>query len=421
MFWLMDQASPSHFSLTAQITGGFSVEQLRQALDRLQQRHPLLQVGIGLDAQQRPCFFPDSTPIPLRVVQRRGEFHWSQEVEREMATPFSWAEAPLIRVVLVYSPEIAELIVTCHHAIADGMSVLFLIRDCLQAIATPHYPLPCLPESPPLEVLIPPKAPNPLSLLLFRTLIQLQGMGEKPQARAVAQAKPYCPRLLAGSLVPEATTSLIACCRKQNTSVHAAISAAFLLAIAQLQSSPASTTLKCLSPIDLRRYLSPLLAEQCGLYIFVGLTAHTLDPNADLWEVARSLKQQLQHQATPNEIAAGIARRQTWMALSPKPRQVLQGFSERAGYDLMVTNLGRLPFDQRFEHLRLQAIYGPTVMSGVPNDRVVGVATVGDRLCYTLLYPESVMSTATAKALQNEATAQLHRAIAVPSPAGVPA
>ena len=44
MFWLMDQNRSVHFAVTAQIAGRASPYDWLEALERLQQRHPLLSV-----------------------------------------------------------------------------------------------------------------------------------------------------------------------------------------------------------------------------------------------------------------------------------------------------------------------------------------------------------------------------------------
>ena len=46
---LIDQHRPTHFAMTAQIEGPRSIPAWRAALDKLQERHPLLSVGIETD------------------------------------------------------------------------------------------------------------------------------------------------------------------------------------------------------------------------------------------------------------------------------------------------------------------------------------------------------------------------------------
>jgi hypothetical protein len=46
LFWLIDQSHPVHFAVTAEVEGDISPRDWRQALDRVQDRHPLLNVSI---------------------------------------------------------------------------------------------------------------------------------------------------------------------------------------------------------------------------------------------------------------------------------------------------------------------------------------------------------------------------------------
>jgi NRPS condensation-like uncharacterized protein len=155
LFWLSDRVAPSHFCVTAKVVGKITIEKLQQALVWVQQRHPLLRVGIATDTNGKPWFVAESASIPLRIVERLGEEHWLQEVENELSNPFNWNQAPLVRVVLVRSHDISEIIVTCHHAIADGISSAYLLRDILEAMGTPNFEGKVLPEYPAFEDLIP--------------------------------------------------------------------------------------------------------------------------------------------------------------------------------------------------------------------------------------------------------------------------
>jgi hypothetical protein len=60
---------------------------------------------------------------------------WELEVDREMAVPFTPEQAPLISSVLIHKPQSSVLIMIAHHAIADGMALVFLIRDLLQVLS----------------------------------------------------------------------------------------------------------------------------------------------------------------------------------------------------------------------------------------------------------------------------------------------
>jgi NRPS condensation-like uncharacterized protein len=415
--WLYDRVAPVHFALTARIAGDLQVDPLKQALLRVQQRHPLLRVCIVLDECGQPWFMEGVDSIPLRVVQRQGEQHWQQEVERELAKPFVWAKAPLLRVVLLHSNDVSELIATCHHSIADGLSAAYLLRDIVQALCSRDRSQQLLPERPSFEDMIPGMASITQGNSIHQNLHPVREMAREPkiskdEAKGAIDNSDqnsnqnYRPRLISWSLSSEKTASLISCCRQEQTSVHAAISAAFLLAMAK-EIDRNCPTLKCLSPINIRRYLSPAIAEDFGYYISSGLTSHVLTPDLSLWDLARSLKDQLNGQMSPEKIFEGVPRRQAFMSTNPSPSMMQEVFNQSYSYDLLVTNLGRLNVTQQFGKLELQAIYGPAVMTRIQSDRVLGVTTLGDQLFFTLTYSESELSPARMEQLQQEAMQQL--------------
>ena len=400
IFWLHDRAHPLHFALTAQISGSFSISQLQQALNLIQQRHPLLRVRIAIDETDRPWFVEHSASIPLRVVQRQSEDHWQREVEAEIATPFDWSQAPLMRAVLIRSDrdangvELFELIVVCHHSIADGISSTYLIRDILQAISTPtafghSHSLP-----PSLEQLVPSLAP----MLACEPPPKLTGNSAAVEQRSMPARRSY---VSSGALSPETTLSLITRCRQEQTTVHAAICAAFILALRS--QSPSPQQIHCASPISLRSYLTSVDLENVICCIGSELTSHLLSPAENFWDVAHAVKQQLSDKMAPDKLFEKIHQGQEWLASNPSPDVALQVFTAQFDYDIAVSNLRRLSIEQQFPELELQAIYGPVVTTGVPTDRLVGVATLGDRLFYTLVCSELVMSRSQSELLLAEA------------------
>src|SRR6187200_3223069 len=102
LFWLLDQNRPVHLAVTALISGKTSPRDWRRALDRLQERHPILSACIDGKPGGIPSFRRvDDAPIPLRIVEDEPEFRWESEVGEELATRFKPSEAPLIRAVLI--------------------------------------------------------------------------------------------------------------------------------------------------------------------------------------------------------------------------------------------------------------------------------------------------------------------------------
>ncbi|MEM7555567.1 MAG: condensation domain-containing protein [Cyanobacteria bacterium P01_A01_bin.84] len=417
MFWLYDQACPIHFSLTAQVRGEFSIEQLKQALAQVQQRHSLLRVSIALDKAERPWFIENSAKIPIRVVQRQGEEDWKRELEQEISTPFVWIQAPLVRVVLLHSTNVSEIIVTCHHSIADGMSALYLIRDILQVLAKPNALLQALPEIPPQEFLIPKEANEETSnntSLLNEQNLDTQFSSRNPILKSVTCNETLLSSsylsLRSGSLTSETTELLIARSQQEQTTVHGVICAAFLKAIIQQNCSEKPQNINCLSAINTRNYLIPRVGENIGLYHTGLTTLHTLTPSANLYDIARSVKQQLNQGMAPDRIFEGVSQLQAWISTNPTPSVVVKEIEEQFQYDLVVTNLGRITFSQYFDGLKLHAIYGPVGFPSLKTPWFVGVTTVEKQLFFTLVC-KSTMLQAKAENIQQEAMQLLNTAI----------
>jgi hypothetical protein len=147
LFWLLDQNRPFHFAMVAQITGSAAPDEWRRALDRVQWRHPLLSCCIEGRPGSLPWFRQRAgAPIPLRIVAGEPKRDWQRIVGEELVMPFDSSVAPLVRAVLVQGKLDTALVLVAHHAIADGLSLAYAIRDTLSALSgEPLEPLAALP------------------------------------------------------------------------------------------------------------------------------------------------------------------------------------------------------------------------------------------------------------------------------------
>lgn len=382
--WLHDRAMPLHFILVAQVEGCIDRNCLTDALAGLQQRHPFLRAKIALEANGTPYFVEQCAPIPCRIVSRQGETHWQTEAAWELTQPFDWASAPLIRVVWLQSPDRSELMLVCHHAIADGMTTAHLIRELLSLLNHPQQAVVSYPIPSPLEALLPHYQSAPmLQKVLGFGLLKWQQMWHRcyPKENPPLQVD-------AGYLTAEATAQLLHRCRQEGTTVHAAIGAAWLFAIA-LNHHPAEPTLRCFSPINLRPYLTSEFEQAFGLYIAPAQTTHPITHQTQFWQTARSLKSQLMRQVEATYLRKLGQQYEVLMSTQPSPEFVQQLFTNKFPSDVMVTNLGRVTVPQYEGNLTLKAIYGPLVLLGFAQERVCGVATFGDRLFYTVVHQAS--------------------------------
>src|SRR6476660_8537289 len=370
LFWLYDQNHSAHFAVTALISGRTSPRDWRRALDRLQERHPLMSVSIQGEPASVPVFQRGHlAPISLRIVEDEPERRWQTEVGEELATPFKPSEAPLIRAVLILGArDDAAFILVAHHSIADGLSLAYALRDTLDAIAGRSLPpLPWLPAQ--------------------DDLIKVsEGLANGRERRQGEEAKPSVyrrqddsrPRVQALRLSPGLTSLIRDRARQEGTSVHGALCSALVLASRQVFAEWRGVPLRIRSPINARPLLD--VGESCG--VFISATTSVFDGEAvDFWDLAREARNSIAANQNREYIAAGLSAFQEVVGNGADVATAAEFGAQVFANEIMLTNLGSLSFDRQFGPVTLKALFGPAVTTGFENHQTIGVATVGGALC----------------------------------------
>ena len=273
-FWLTDQNRPVHFAMAAHVQGRTTLPGWRAALDAAQGRHPLLSVAIEKNDSTAPHFRTvTGARIPMTIARAATPSSWLSEMARELATPFHAQQAPLVRSVLMHGEDKSVLILSAHHAIADGLSVAYIIRDILQALGGER-----------LEALAPMPAEEPLVYMSQQEPADAENLGapEPPQ-----QGRPVTFRMLdswptveAVRLTPELTHMLVERARKEGTTVHGALCAAIVLAGREASRDWNNNPVRVLSPFSLRKQLG--IGEDCGAFVWATGVTMPLAPIAEL-------------------------------------------------------------------------------------------------------------------------------------------
>ena len=139
LFWLGDQITRYNVIAYAEVEGALDAAALTPALAAVQARYPRLGTWIETPADFAPCFRRTDAAIPLRVASG-GD--WIAEINRELEQRFEPHEAPG-RCVLVPlavaagAPPRHMLLFVFNHAIGDGMSATYIVRDLLTATQAP--------------------------------------------------------------------------------------------------------------------------------------------------------------------------------------------------------------------------------------------------------------------------------------------
>ena len=375
LFYLLNGSHPNHFAMVGEVTGPTSIDQWQNGLDQVAKRSPLAWSRIELDGNGMPVFRP--TPprsIPLKVAPYDASL-WTAEVAAQIAEPFNELQPPLLRATLLHSMKCSIIVLVVHHAIADGLSLTFLLGDLLRAVAGQEMVR--SEESEAVERLV-TRRYGPTS-----TPVSAPAAQETPavmrQPKKFRRPDGSAPHVQALRLTSEMTRNLRARARTEHTSVQSTLVAALVTAMFHLAPGMCEEPMRIVSPVDLRRRLLDH-SDHLAMCASGVVLADDGPRNADLWSRARHLGQAFEGLQSQTALAATVLGQHSMLAHVNGADQAKAVFADIFANEAVVTNLGVVNLPQTFGPLVLDAVWGPSVIVGLVGEQVVGATTFADRL-----------------------------------------
>ena len=370
LFSLFDQYFPTNGALAAQMSGRTTVQQWREALDAVQQRHPLLSACIDTTFNRVPHFRRVTGPrIPLRMVTTPAA-EWQEEIAEEVNAPFTPDQAPLFRAVLLHQETGCTFILSSHHAVCDGSSRIFLLRDILLALT--GHALEALPLAPSRETLFG----------------QQQRTSTEPGLPSFAAQRPPMPHVEEIKLTSEQTTALQRRAREEGVTIHAAISAALTIAGRAIDERWRNDALRIMSPAEIRDMLG--LEDQCMVSLGGGEISIAPGGSMTFWELARFARDGLSAVKSTENISRMIDLQSSFVSSNLTVEQAFQLKQNAFNAQVMFTNLGRLPFDSKFGPLKLETLWAPCALRGIEGEQTLGAVSVNGSLHLTHTSPAPI-------------------------------
>ena len=269
--------SRSPFSIVtvvARIKGNISERMLKNAVYKVQQRHPNLRVRIEEDRDRNPWFTSEGVKeIPVEIVPRESDNHWIKVSQEAGKIPFDFDERPAIRFILVQSPLESELIVLCHHIICDGLSLAYLVRDLMVHLGEPNREVELLPDPVPINRDNIPKEVSINPILRF-AIERINKKWEKDKIffdwedyRELNQVywMNYTHQMLTVELSEAQTSALVERCRHEEITVNTALTTAFVGAQSSVQGDKPYRSRIAIAG-NLRNRLQRPVGEVMGFY-----------------------------------------------------------------------------------------------------------------------------------------------------------
>ena len=255
--------------MAARITGTVDEIPFRQVLEAAARKHPLLRAKVVFDERHEAWFSNENVPpVPLRILERTSDQQWLAELKEEARVPFAIDREPLIRCVLIRSPEVSDLLILCNHSICDGMALAILVRDILTLYANPLQDVRVLAPPDVLDIVKPGLSIKGLIARLFIGMANRKWrknphyFGPEEYAalyRGYWEARR--PGLVLLEFNPEESARLLSACREHGVTVGSAVSAACLAAYADVTGGFTKSQQAIMVPYDLRRRIDPPLGD----------------------------------------------------------------------------------------------------------------------------------------------------------------
>jgi hypothetical protein len=412
-YWIADQVSPLNVIARVRVIGRLERDLLRAALDALQVRHPLLRVAITVGPDGAgPAFVPRQTLIPLRQV--RGERWLDQINDRELVERIDSQAGPLCRTVVLTRPgttsdtDVHDLILTLPHCIADGTTVLSLLKEWLLIAAglesTSDNVLPVEPALPASEELFPPAHRGTAgALVLGRQRARDERALHRHQPARVEPTEfvPFAERrtrMMHRWLTAGQVETLLGACRRERTTVHGVLAAAMVAAVAA--EAPGTDSVAIGSPINFRAELVPPVPNHAvGSYVATVPTYVRTRTGGALWPMARSISRDLVRRKRRGEPFAMVNLVGGSCPMSVAEAGPLIEFMETSGpVNLCISNIGRYEFPADIGRWRCSGAQFVAGLS-VCGYFVSTVNTSHDRLSWNFCHVEGGLSRVRAERL----------------------
>ncbi|WP_343564385.1 condensation domain-containing protein [Sphingobacterium sp.] len=383
----VDPETPLNCVFTAKIQGKIDEEHIRNALAKIQWKHPLLRSAIEMIDTKQPHFVvqEDMKSIPLQIVERKTEHDWLIVSEREWYHPFNTDNKPLARLIWIKGGAVSELLWVLPHCVCDGTSIVTLMRELLSLLDDPSQELQPYPLFKSVNNFLPqdfePQKKSrkaKLYLLLARFFFFLQR-----KSRIRNSGKNYT---IHWKLDTKTTATITQSCKEQGFSVHALLCTAFMQAFREVQGKLAKS--KAISPVDIRHFIPEI--KQDHMFAFAPTVELSLKKRKEnVLASAHAIKSEL-----AQKVKKVNARELLWMGEQMHPlveRMISMLKSTAGGHDITLSNMGKIQMPNTYKNFILETLYSPTVAFPWLNSNTLVTTTFNQQMDFTFMSNEDFL------------------------------
>lgn len=401
---------PIYFSFVVLIKGSLNQNTLRQALTKLKPRHILLATRTIMTKDKKQ-FITD---------QEVGEFEirsfpddnrsWHDLVLDLMSYPFDVEKGPFIRFGLKNLNGKTELYVIFHHATADGVSGIILLKDLFKTLAGQNLDGP----------------DSRGGLFLFHTLKpevdQVLAKREKPdwaaekkEAKGEAKILPFTTPMFKihdYELDSPQVKKLLACAKAMQITVQSLLGSIFLKTYAEVFGPETGYTRTIQIPVDCRKYITEDHQQTIGAFNSIIKFPIACPPDTSLKGIAQEIGKGLIRETSDYKDIEGFYFFKGYFDDVTDPEAMMTEFDpDPMDYDFSLSNLGRIDLAASYGEWEIESIYGPT-FTAINGEQVIGLNTHAGIMRFTYIYDKALFPEQTGNRIWKRAFELLFEIIA---------
>ncbi|MCT2406104.1 condensation domain-containing protein [Chryseobacterium antibioticum] len=396
---LGDGTEPFNAVIPFRLRGIFKEEDIQYALSQLQGKHPWLRALISHDEKNIPWFevLEKHLPIPIRIVNRKGENDWQEESRREWQTLFHYGEQPLLRFIWIKGEEVSDMLFSFHHCLCDGGSAMAFLYEFLTILDYPsaeiglENPILGIHDVVPADILTNRRQKLKAKVIgrVAATAIKCIPVGKK----AVERQNDY---LIHWKFDKEMSKELIAYCKSMEVTVNTFLCAAVLQAFRKVKGDASFNKVSC--PVDIRRFAKQIKEDHIfafGLMIVVSAN-HKISFSENLRLMQESVERKT---SKLNPYITMMVIESAHDALKNFTKLLKHGKSSN---DCMFSNLGRIQIPHQYKDFTLETIFSPSVIGPLGNTTTMVTSTFNGEMDFSFVGSEGYLPYAEALAIRDE-------------------
>lgn len=393
--FLLDVGSKGNlnFSVISTFKGSLDDKIVRLGIEQLQKMHPLLRATLS-DSRTLTHFVETAKPVPVITYAYEGPEQWKQIVKQDLAGRFDIENDPLWRVSLLQGDREGQLLVTFHHAIADGVCAMQMMNHLYELFSQ-------LSKNEQ-----PPKIAYDASLPDLKTLYPLS-QETPPEDPPIPDRidRNYHTAFVKEVINEKISQNVLEWTKAQGIKVHATLFAALLQAVRRVINPP-SQDLTALTAVNYRPFFNPLVSKDT-LTLLRTCIADTfpVEGNEDFATLAKAFNRSVHSQLEAGKHVLNLKALEQRLARNPTPEELWKRskFPENA---TIVTNLGTLDFPGEYgnnlsvDELFFVANVEPFIEAST--NVILGAVTFKGKIFLTLWFLEELVEDKLAQAVLSE-------------------